>query len=333
MSDQNASGHHNDPSSTGGSAFVVHGIDAVPRITHVSADDTAEQMLDALREQGFSIEPAATIAVADTDEEIDPDSALSVVVQDGAHLFVYQHACKRLHVDIRFGGASKSREFRASDTVGRVLSWAEREFEIVSAQRGQYRLKLPTANEYLDNDLMLGEVVNTEPCELRVDLVRAEQNAGAAAEMETLREHLQGISFRRGLANGAWSPACLDERIVTIRLSTGRQCSRLIGLRLDITGYPSVAPQGVFWDVFNDRRLPNENWPILPEGHQAFRPDWANGQGLYIACDRSALVPGTGHPEWATTLPYTNWRPEIGIARYLSVVSGLLKIASYRQAA
>lgn len=145
--------------------------------------------------------------------------------------------------------------------------------------------------------------------------------------MAALLEDLAGVPFQVGLANGLWSVACINDKIVTIRLNTRNKEVPWLGLRLDVSGYRALAPQGVFWDLELDTRLPNNRWPVLQE-NQAFRPDWAGGLGLYIACDRSALVPGAGHPEWANTHLYTNWRPEVGIARYLSVVSTLLRYAT-----
>lgn len=333
MSDQQASDDKVGRSVPGKLAVVVHGIDTVPVILEVRADQSGRKMLEEVRDRGLGIDLAtASVAVRDAEELIDLDVALSVAARPGDHLYVHRHECRRVHVDVRFAGATKGREFTAQTSVGLVLKWAEREFEIVRDQRGQYRLKLPNANEYLDNDILLGELVTEKPCTLRVDLVRAEQNAGAE-EMDSLLSDLNGLAFRRGLANGSWGRACISGTTVTVPLSTGRSVPRWIGLRLDLTGYPHVAPQGIFWDLENDQRLPNDQWPTLPGNNQAFRRDWAGGNGLYIACDRSALVAGQGHPEWANTLTNTNWRPDIGIARYLSVVTDLLHVAAFPNAA
>ena len=54
---------------------------------------------------------------------------------------------------------------------------------------------------------------------------------------------------------------------------------------------------------------------------------------ILVACDRSALETQGSHPEWATDHPNTNWRPAIGIARYLSVVGDLLDTATFASAA
>jgi len=309
--------------------IVVHGLDPVPQIVDIGPAERGSDLLARLLEESRVVTADLALQLRDADEEIDLNIVLAVAVREGDHLYVHKHKCREIDVDVRFAGHSpKAHKFSASATIGRVLSWAEREFEIIPAQRGQYRLKLSDVSEYLDNDLLLGEIVTKEPCSLRVDLVRAEQNAGATAA-EVLIKHLSEMPFRRGFVNGRWRSACIDFPIVTISVATGQPEPVWIGLRLDLSGYPNTAPQGVFWDIEHNVRLPDARWPILQEDNKAFRVDWAGGNGLYIACDRSALMPGPGHPEWATTFPNTNWQPEIGIARYLSVVYGLLKIAYF----
>lgn len=145
-----------------------------------------------------------------------------------------------------------------------------------------------------------------------------------AVSEEALRRHLSEIPYTRGLVNKRWGPSCIDGSHVTLPLFIPHG---KVGLRLDLTGYPDMAPQGVFWDLKTDSRLRDESWPLLRSGNQAFRTDWEGGSALYIACDRTAL---NHHPEWAQDHPLTNWRPDIGVARYVIVVADLLDIATFR---
>jgi len=312
--------------------LVVHGLGEVAEMVEVQEGETRIRLLERLRERGHEVDAAITV-IAERDAEGDLEDAIVLVevLGEGAHVHArHRDHCERVELNVRFLTGTKRRSVRANSTVGKALEWATAEFEIIPAQRPQYRLKLPTATGYLENETMFGELLKSQPCALSLDLVRFEQNAGAegeAADEQAVKRDLEGVAFLRGVTNGRWREPKVIGKHVFIKMATSTK-SAMIGLRLDITGYPDAAPQGVFWDLERNERLADGLWPVLADGNRAFRTDWAGGLGFYIACDRSALVQGIGHPEWATTHTNTNWRPNVGIARYLSVVADLLAMAT-----
>lgn len=138
---------------------------------------------------------------------------------------------------------------------------------------------------------------------------------------EEFVRHLAEAPYKKGVINNRWRLVRFDEPQAFFELATSNGQIPWIGLHLDLTGYPTAAPLGEFWNFDTSQRLEAKRWPTL-NGNSALRSD---RKGLYIACDRDALAT---YPDWAQTFPNTNWRPDIGVARYLSVVYGLLQDAS-----
>ena len=137
---------------------------------------------------------------------------------------------------------------------------------------------------------------------------------------EDLQRHLAEPPYRKGEINGRWRFVRIEWPRAIFELSTRDGNRPWIALALDLTGYPANPPLVQFWDLAKNARLEAHLWPRLKES-QAFQP---NRAGLYIACDRDAL---SAHSDWAQSSPNTNWRPDIGVARYLSAVYGSLQEA------
>ena len=160
-------------------SILIHGLRPAAEIVEVFPAETAAGLLRRLKEHGHEIDlDVAILSFRDADDDLRSDVVLVEILESGSHVHIHHH-CPRINVEVRFPPHAKTHEFRANKTIGKILAWAEHEFGIIPGQRGQYRLKLPTAIEYLDNDLHVGELVKQPPCELRVDLVRIEQNAGS----------------------------------------------------------------------------------------------------------------------------------------------------------
>ena len=62
------------------------------------------------------------------------------------------------------------------------------------------------------------------------------------------------------------------------------------------------------WDIAANAPLPANRWPtgttIVPS---VFRPDWKNGQCLYLPCDRMSIE---GHDQWRSQHPSRLWQPD-----------------------
>ena len=97
-----------------------------------------------------------------------------------------------------------------------------------------------------------------------------------------------------------------------------------LGLRLECSGYPGVAPAGRPWDLVTDTALPVELWPAGGRSEMVFRRDWsvANQDAPYLACDRIALA---GHNNWATEFPTRAWTSRKTVADYLEQVRDALR--------
>jgi hypothetical protein len=162
------------------SSVVFHGKSDIPEVVALRQSETVLEFVR--RAHGTADVEIACIGVRDADEDLELEAVLIDVAADGEHIH-HSRKCRHIAVSVRYGGhPSRSREFKPHTTVGKVLQWAEKEYGIPPDQRGQFRLKLPNVQEYLENDELLGELVTGAPCELKLDLVRTEQNAGARRE-------------------------------------------------------------------------------------------------------------------------------------------------------
>lgn len=162
--------------------LVVHGLGDAPEIVEVLETDAVASLIEKLRPRHLDL-PVDEVAVfaLDTDVALATDVILKDAVGDGGHVHIPKH-CRRVHATIRFVSAPEPKvgDFPSSWTVGKLRDWAADAFGIVHDQWADYRLKSPGADDYLPNADLLGEVVTREPCELLVDLVRAEHNAGSS---------------------------------------------------------------------------------------------------------------------------------------------------------
>jgi hypothetical protein len=57
-----------------------------------------------------------------------------------------------------------------------------------------------------------------------------------------------------------------------------------------------------------------------------FRPEWKNGECLYLPCDRMSIV---GHDNWRSIYPNRLWNPERGIICYLEQIYELFNQSDY----
>lgn len=150
-----------------------------------------------------------------------------------------------------------------------------------------------------------------------------------APDEQSLRADLVSARFLAGEDRSRWQFKKLEwpHLYVGVIARDGREYI----LRLNCNGFPTTPPTGTFWDFALDNRLPFDKWPSGGERLRlAFRPEWKNGDALYIPCDRESFV---GHDGWASQYPQLVWKPAKGISHYLEVVHDLLQSRDYACAA
>ncbi len=146
-----------------------------------------------------------------------------------------------------------------------------------------------------------------------------------APDEQSLRADLASARFLSGEDRNRWQFKKLEWPHVYI--SVFARDGREYVLRLNCSGFPAAAPTGTFWDLTIGNRLSFDKWPKGGERLRlAFRPDWQNGDALYIPCDRNSLV---GHDAWVAQYPQLIWKPAKGIGHYLEVVHDLLQSRDY----
>jgi len=148
-------------------------------------------------------------------------------------------------------------------------------------------------------------------------------------DRKLLEDDLVTPEFRCGEIEGKWRhiriswPYALFAVIAAERPNAPPE----YGFRFECTGYRQVAVTGCPWDLEKDRPLPPPRWPtgrsIVPS---VFRPDWKDGQCLYLPCDRMSIE---GHPNWITQYPNRLWQPVRGIICYLEQLYDLLNQSDY----
>lgn len=87
------------------------------------------------------------------------------------HPHVHVHRCRRVAVEVNFGGKSKKHKFSPAATIGTVTEWARRKFKLDPASAAEYVLQICGTTEQPRSDVHLGELVKSE-CALCFDLVK-----------------------------------------------------------------------------------------------------------------------------------------------------------------
>ena len=139
--------------------------------------------------------------------------------------------------------------------------------------------------------------------------------------------------FQTGLDKQRWKLARLRQEevwpIVHINISapprTGGPAAYTF--RFDLTGYPSQAPTARLWDLATNGPLPFPKWPGgTGRIAAAFNPNWNAGNGIYLPCDRLAMV---GHDIWRQQHSHLLWLPTGDITQYLWTVYDILNSPEY----
>lgn len=142
---------------------------------------------------------------------------------------------------------------------------------------------------------------------------------------KALVEDLNSDRFASGADRGYWRMVAREGLLVTFDLAAKN--GRRVGVRLDCSGYPGVAPTGQLWSIPDDGPLPVATWPQGGRASAVFNPSWSTqfGGAFYIPYDRRAL---DGHDGWATTNPGHVWDLNKTVVDVLHLLREVLKTAT-----
>jgi len=131
-----------------------------------------------------------------------------------------------------------------------------------------------------------------------------------------IEEDLQAVPVLDGVENGYWRVVSLTFPTLIVAITAGD--GRVFGMRVDLTGYPTVAPAGTPWHLDVNRPLTQMELPAGPSAEVVFRSHWSsiNGWTPYMASER-VLIQGD-HATWAPQHPERSWNPTRTIAFYLT---------------
>ena len=141
-----------------------------------------------------------------------------------------------------------------------------------------------------------------------------------------LVDDLASARFLSGADHGYWQLVARERVLVTVDLAaaTGRH----VGVRLDFTGYPGVAPTGQLWSIAENDPLPVDQWPQGGRASQVFNPAWSQqfgGAAFYFPYDRRAIA---GHDPWISDHPGHVWDINKTVVDVLQLLREVLRTAT-----
>jgi len=142
-------------------------------------------------------------------------------------------------------------------------------------------------------------------------------------------QDLAAPEFRCGEIEGRWRHVLTAWPYVILAVSAAERpnAPREYAFRFECSGYRQNAVTARPWDVEAGAPLLATRWPagrsIVPS---VFRPEWKNGECLYLPCDRMSME---GHDKWRHEHPARLWQPSRGIVCYLEQLYELLNQSDY----
>ena len=126
-----------------------------PQLVRISATATVRQLI----EHHEASPGEDSIWVEERDDPLDLDARLEHVGL-GHRRHAHLGRCRTLTVVVRFNGTTKTREFLAVATKGRVFAWATgpQGFALSAAQRPKHALAVRGADHFLDPDVHVGSL-------------------------------------------------------------------------------------------------------------------------------------------------------------------------------
>lgn len=146
----------------------------------------------------------------------------------------------------------------------------------------------------------------------------------------TFRVHLDGGRFRAGVAAGHWRLVEINwpHSLIEVSAAERPNSPSEFVLRLELSGYSTVAPTGSVWDTQAQCWLAPAQRPKGERAGALFRTDqWTGGAtAMYAPWDRIGL---SSHPHWAQQHPLEAWNPTRDISFVLTNVHEVLNADDY----
>jgi hypothetical protein len=144
-----------------------------------------------------------------------------------------------------------------------------------------------------------------------------------------LEKDLAAPEFRFGEIEGRWRQVAIHwpHVILTVAAPARPGSPAEFGFRFECSGYRQRPPIAQPWDIDANGPLPAARWPTGPViVGSVFRPEWKQGQCLYLPCDRMSIE---GHDKWRNDHPSRLWQPERGIICYVEQIYELFHQSDY----
>lgn len=136
-------------------------------------------------------------------------------------------------------------------------------------------------------------------------------------------QDLAAPEFRCGEIEGRWRLVAIIWPHVIIAVAAPEKSGSPIeyGFRFECSGYRQNPVTAQPWNLATNSTLADREWPTGPVIVSAvFRPEWKQGQCLYLPCDRMSIE---GHDNWRSEYPSRLWQPHRGIICYLEQIHEL----------
>ena len=133
---------------------------------------------------------------------------------------------------------------------------------------------------------------------------------------------LASVRFRAGVLRRCWRAVSFEFPILIVgvaAINSGCEISEYL-FRFELTGFPTVAPEVIIWDIEAGAKLAADR---RPKGShrvvEAFK-DWTVPHSVYRPWDRH----GAAHNNWAHTHPDLAWCASRDLTFILEDLHGLL---------
>lgn len=159
-------------------------------------------------------------------------------------------------------------------------------------------------------------------------------NMVAPPDRALLEQDLAAPCIRCGEIEGRWRHVATSWPHVVFGVSAPPRAGAPTeyGFRFECSGYRQTPATAQPWDITANRPLPPARWPTGSGPPQSsvfssvFRPEWRQGQCLYLPCDRLSIE---GHPNWRNEHPSRLWQPKRGLICYLEQLHDLFFESDY----
>ncbi len=154
-------------------------------------------------------------------------------------------------------------------------------------------------------------------------------NMVAPPDRALLEQDLAGPCIRCGEIEGKWRHVATAWPHVVFGVAAPPRpnAPTEYGFRFECSGYRQIPATAQPWHIAANQPLAAPLWPKGgPIFSSVFRPEWRQGQCLYLPCDRLSIE---GHPNWRAEHPSRLWQPKRGLICYLEQLHDLFFGSDY----